>query len=95
MRESLDFLTQHFICTILQCGGAVILFCSDCDDEISLCPLAVFELVLQLLKRNLESLRTMSQSRLVILDFRLCSPAEPSQIAGRAPKLVVVGLESQ
>ncbi|RMQ67403.1 hypothetical protein ALP99_200027 [Pseudomonas syringae pv. tomato] len=95
MCESLNVLTQHFICTLFQCGGSVILLSRDRDNDILLCPLIVFELVLQFLKRNLEALSAMSKCRLVITYFRTRSPSKSSQIAWRAPKLVVEGLESQ
>lgn len=85
-------------------NGAIVLFdknafgtifCRDCDDEVGLCPLTVFVLVFQLLKRNLEALSTMAQGRLVILDLRVRSPSKPSQIAWGAPELVVESLESK
>ena len=95
MRESLDFLAQYLICTFFQRGRTIILFCCDCDDDVGLCPLAVFVLVLQLLKRNLEALSTMAQGRVVILDIRVRSLPKPSQIAWGAPELVVESLESK
>ena len=90
-------MKKHYL-FIDESGGkgyadTIILLSRDRNDEVILCPLAVFVLVPQLLKRNLETFSSMSQRRLVIFDFRICSSPKPLQITWRASELIIKGFE--